>query len=110
MIELTDVADDNKKQWKSINDLTAQVKSLSGTVAAQNKINADLVELLKKALSYEFYLILILIAALVYGAVGKEGLFAVRRAIPIPQQDDDDDAAMLVQPIAPPPDNRFHIT
>lgn len=109
MTELTDIADENKKQWKSINALTAEVKSLSGMVAAQTKINSDLVELLKKALSYEFYVILFLIAALVYGAIGKDGLFAVRQAIPIPQQDDDD-AAMLTQPIAPPPDNRFHIT
>lgn len=39
MNNLTDIADDNKKQWKSINSLTAEVKSLSGTVEAQNQIN-----------------------------------------------------------------------
>ena len=107
MNNLTDIASENQRQWKSINALVAEVKSLSGTVEAQNKINSDLVTLLRKALSYEFYVILILIAALVYGAIGKEGLFAVRQSLPIPQRDDGDTTTMA-QPIAPPPDNRFH--
>ena len=110
MNNLTDIASENQRQWKSINALTAEVKSLSGTVGAQNKINADLVALLKKALSYEFYVILILIAALVYGAIGKEGLFAVRQSLPIPQRQQDDSETSMAQPIAPPPDNRFHVT
>lgn len=108
MNNLTDIASENQRQWKSISSLAAEVKTLSGTVEAQNNINADLVALLKKALSYEFYVILILIAALVYGAIGKEGLFAVRQTIPIPQRDDAE--TTMAQPIAPPPDNRFHVT
>lgn len=108
MNNLTDIASENQRQWKSINALTAEVKSLSGTVDAQNKIITDLVALLKKALSLEFYVILILIAALVYGAVGKEGLYAVRQSLPIPQRDGDD--TTMAQPIAPPPDNRFHVS
>ena len=108
MTELTDIASENQRQWKSINALTAEVKTLSGTVEAQNKINADLVALLRKALSYEFYIILILIAALVYGAIGKEGLFAVRQSLPLPQRPDDGDTTTMAQPLAPPPDNRLH--
>jgi len=107
---LTDIASENQRQWKSINSLAAEVKSLSGTVEAQNQINSDLVALLKKALSYEFYVILILIAALVYGAIGKEGLFAVRQSLPIPQRQGDDAETTMAQPIAPPPDNRFHVS
>ena len=108
MNNLTDIASENQRQWKSINALTAEVKSLSGTVEAQNQINSDLVALLKKALSYEFYVILILIAALAYGAIGKEGLFAVRQSLPIPQRGDAE--TTMAQPIAPPPDNRFHVS
>lgn len=107
MNNLTDIASENQRQWKSINDLTAEVKTLSGTVGAQNEIISELVALLKKALSFEFYVILILIAALVYGAVGKEGLFAVRQSLPIPQREAD---TAFDQPIAPPPDNRIHVT
>ena len=110
MNNLTDIASENQRQWKSINSLAAEVKSLSGTVEAQNQINSDLVALLKKALSYEFYVILILIAALVYGAIGKEGLFAVRQSLPIPQRQGDDAETTMAQPIAPPPDNRFHVS
>lgn len=110
MNNLTDIASENQRQWKSINSLAAEVKSLSGSVEAQNKINSDLVALLRKALSYEFYVILILIAALVYGAVGKEGLFAVRQSLPIPQRQQDDSETSMAQPIAPPPDNRFHVS
>lgn len=109
MNNLTDIASENQRQWKSINSLAAEVKSLSGTVDAQNKIITDLVALLKKALSLEFYVILILIAALVYGAIGKEGLFAVRQSLPIPQRQGDGDETTMAQPIAPPPDNRFHV-
>lgn len=39
MNNLTDIASENQRQWKSINALTAEVKSLSGTVEAQNQIN-----------------------------------------------------------------------
>lgn len=108
MNNLTDIASENQRQWKSINSLATEVKFLSGTVDAQNKIITDLVALLKKALSYEFYVILILIAALVYGAIGRDGLFAVRQSLPIPQRDDA--KTTMMQPIAPPPDNRFHVS
>ena len=107
MMELQDISEDNLRQWKEINNLTAEVKSLSGTVEAQNKINADLVALLKKALSYEFYVILFLVAALAYGAIGREGLFAVRQILP--GSGDQGDVG-FDQPIAPPPDNRIHKT
>lgn len=110
MTELTDIASENQRQWKSINALAAEVKTLSGTVEAQNETNKELLKLIKKALSYEFYVILILIGAIVYGAIGKEGLFAVRQSLPIPQRQGDDAETTMVQPIAPPPDNRLHAT
>lgn len=100
---------ENQRQWACIGDLTAEVKVLSGTVSAQNDTNKDLVKLLKKALSYEFYVILVLIAALVYGAIGKDGLFAVRQTIPLPANGNNGgDQSACIQPLAPPPDNRFH--
>lgn len=34
MNNLTDIALENQRQWKSINSLAAEVKSLSGTVEA----------------------------------------------------------------------------
>ena len=35
-----EIAEENKRQWKSINALTAEVKVLTGTVAAQIATNA----------------------------------------------------------------------
>ena len=105
-----EIVAENQRQWACINDLTAEVKVLNGTVAAQNATNAELLKLLKKALSYEFYVILVLVGALVYGAIGKDGLFAVRQTLPIPGNGGEDDKAALAQPLAPPPDNKLHAT
>lgn len=41
MNNLTDIASENQRQWKSINALTAEVKTLSGAVGAQNEIAAN---------------------------------------------------------------------
>lgn len=71
-------------QYAKIEVLTKSVSELTGAVSVLNKTNTDLVSLLKKALTYEFYTILILIAALVYGAIGKEGLYSVRQIVPVP--------------------------
>lgn len=77
-------AEIEKDQYEKINDLRTSVDQLRGSVDVANQINIEHMKLLKKALSYEFHLILFLIAALVYGAIGKDGLFAVRQAVPIP--------------------------
>ena len=77
-------AEIEKDQYEKINTLTGRVEQLVGAVDVANKINLELMKLLKKALSYEFWVILFLIAALVYGAIGKDGLFAVRQAVPLP--------------------------
>lgn len=73
-----------KDQYMKIENLTKTVSELTGAVSVLNKTNSELITLLKKALSYEFYVILILIAALVYGAIGKEGLYSVRQVMPVP--------------------------
>lgn len=77
-------AEIEKDQYEKINDLTQKVASLTSAVDVSNQVNIEHMKLLKKALSYEFYLILFLIAALVYGAIGKDGLFSVRHVVPIP--------------------------
>lgn len=73
--------DIHRQLFDKVNALTESLAKVRGEVAAQNEINGDLVKLLKRALSYEFWTIIVLIAALVYGAIGKDGLFAVRQAV-----------------------------
>lgn len=69
-------------QYAKIHELTSKVGQLAGTVEAANKINQDLVMLLKRALLYMFITILFLIGAVIYGAIGKEGFYAVRQVVP----------------------------
>lgn len=76
--------DIEKDQYEKINSLAAKVEGLTAAVDISNQLNIETVKLLKKALSYEFWTIIVLIAALVYGAIGKDGLFAVRQAVPVP--------------------------
>lgn len=73
-----------KDQYDKINSLVARVEGLTAAVGVSNQINIEMTRMLKKALSYEFWTIIVLIAALVYGAIGKDGLFAVRQAVPVP--------------------------
>lgn len=75
-----------KDQYDKIHELTKKVESLTGAVDVANQINIELSKLLKRALSYEFYVIIILIAALVYGAIGEKGLYSVRQFVPMPMQ------------------------
>lgn len=76
-----------KDQYDKINTLTGRVEQLVGAVDVANQINLELMKLLKKALAYEFWVIIILIAALVYGAIGEKGLYSVRQVIPVPSSD-----------------------
>lgn len=76
--------DIHRELFAKVGTLANSVSELSGSVSVLNKTNTDLVSLLKKALSCEFYIILLLIAALVYGAIGKEGLYSVRQIVPVP--------------------------
>lgn len=68
-------------QYRKINELTTKLAQLTGTVEAQNAINADLVALLKKALLYLFLIVIALIGTVIYGAIGKDGFYAVRKGV-----------------------------
>lgn len=71
-----------KDQYDKINALSANVAGLASAVEISNNINLQLVALLKKVLIGAFIIILILLGALIFGAIGKEGLFAVRDSMP----------------------------
>lgn len=86
----------HRDQYAKIDMLTKSVSELSGAVAVLNKTNTDLVSLLKKALSYEFYVILILIAVLIYGAIGEKGFKTVREAVPFPYDTGDHQSSFIV--------------
>lgn len=75
-----------KDQYDKINSLTSRVEQLAGAVDISNQMNAQLIGLLKKALCYMFWIIVFLIGAIIYGAIGKDGFYAVRGSIPMPQQ------------------------
>lgn len=75
-----------KDQYEKINTLTSKVEQLTGAVDVANQINLELMKLLKKALCYMFWVIVFLIGAIIYGAIGKDGFYAVRGTIPMPSQ------------------------
>ena len=92
-------------QYQKINELSAKVEQLAGVVSMANKINGDLVSLLKKALLYMFLIIVCLIGAIIYGAIGKDGFYAVRQGVvpighadAIPWGDDKKASGGTVQP------------
>lgn len=72
----------DEQQDERINKLTARVEQLTGAVDVSNQMNQQLIALLKKALFYMFLIIVFLIGAIVYGAIGKEGFYAVRPTFP----------------------------
>jgi len=77
--------DIEKDQYDKIHSLTARMEQLTGAVDVSNQINLELMKLLKKALCYMFWIIVFLIGAIIYGAIGKDGFYAVRQSIPIPE-------------------------
>lgn len=68
-------------QYRKIHNLADKVEQLTGVVKASNEINLQLVELMKKALMYMFWIIVFLIGTVIYGAIGKEGFYAVRHSV-----------------------------
>lgn len=68
-------------QYRKIHNLADKVEQLTGVVKASNDINLQLVELMKKALMYMFWIIVLLIGTVIYGAIGKEGFYAVRHSV-----------------------------
>lgn len=97
----TSHADIEKDQYEKIHALTSKMEQLTGAVDVANQINIELMKLLKKALCYEFWVIVLLIGAIIYGAIGKEGFYAVRSL---------KNPVAIDTRIAPPPDNRFFTT
>ena len=72
-----------RDQYEQIHSLAAEVHSLSGAVQVSNEINKQLVALMRKVFYCMFFIIVILIGALIYGAIGKDGLFSVRDTLPV---------------------------
>lgn len=72
----------DEQQDERINKLTARVEQLTGAVDVSNQMNLQLIALLKKALFYMFLIIVFLIGAIIYGAIGKDGFYAVRPTFP----------------------------
>ena len=85
----------HRELFAKVGTLANSVSELSGAVAVLNKTNTDLVSLLKKALSYEFYVILLLIAVLIYGAIGEKGFRTVRDAVSFPYNSDDQQTSFI---------------
>mgnify|MGYP003292316144 FL=1 len=85
----------HRELFAKVGTLANSVSELSGAVAVLNKTNTDLVALLKKALSYQFYVILLLIAVLIYGAIGEKGFRTVREAVPFPYNSDDQQTSFI---------------
>lgn len=96
--------ENDANQWKVINGLAAKVEGLSSAVDVSNDIlikqmqqnaeehKAAIAEIQKMHDSYVtmtkyiigllFLVIFALIGAIIYGAIGKQGLFAVRDSMP----------------------------
>lgn len=105
--------DIEKDQYAKIEVLTKSVSELTGAVSVLNKTNTDLVNTLKKALFYEFLIIVFLILVIAYGAIGERGMYAVREtmpsviqqgtprspAVPIPDGSGSQDAAIAPVPV-----------
>ena len=89
----------HRELFAKVGTLANSVSELSGAVTVLNKTNTDLVGLLKKSLSYEFYVILILIAVLIYGAIGEKGFITIRNSVPKPfPYNTDDQQSSFIAP------------
>ena len=102
-----------KDQYAKIEVLTKTVSELTGAVSVLNKTNTDLTATLKRALFYQFIVIVFLILVIAYGAIGERGMYAVREtmpsviqqgtprspAVPIPDGSGSQDAAIAPVPV-----------
>ena len=105
--------DIEKDQYAKIEVLTKSVSELTGAVSVLNKTNTDLTTTLKRALFYQFIVIVFLILVIAYGAIGERGMYAVREtmpsviqqgtprspAVPIPDGSGSQDAAIAPVPV-----------
>ena len=78
--------DINKDLYGKVNDLTKEFAQTNGYLKAIVGQNVELIGLLKKSLytlaSIAFLCVVGSLFALIYGAIGRDGLHAVRQAIP----------------------------
>ena len=72
-----------RDQYQQIHSLAAEVHTLAGTVEIANQINEKLLKLMTKVFYCMFFIVIVLIGALIYGAIGKDGLFSVRDTLPV---------------------------
>ena len=110
---MTQHDDIEKDQYAKIEVLTKSVSELTGAVSVLNKTNTDLTTTLKRALFYQFIVIVFLILVIAYGAIGERGMYAVREtmpsviqqgtprspAVPIPDGSGSQDAAIAPVPV-----------
>lgn len=92
--------DIERNQYDRINELSSRVDFLAGQVETSNKLNAELVKLLRRESNGKFGVIIVLIAALIYMALGPDGYNAVRDTIPTPWRKGEQKATASA-PIAP---------
>lgn len=74
--------DIHKDLYDKFHGLADTVGKLTGAVEASNAINVALIGVLKKVLVGAFLIIVILILALIFGALGERGFNAVTDKMP----------------------------
>lgn len=99
-------AEIEKDQYEQIHSLAAEVHELAGEVKASNDINKELIKLMRRESNGKFCIIALLIAALIYGALGENGFNAIMRKSPSSPAGDGSNRVSLV-PLFSPPDNRM---
>lgn len=72
--------------FRRINELETKIDSTNGYLRGVVESNTELIKLLKRALhvlaGIAFVCVVACLFALIYGAIGKEGLHSVRKAMP----------------------------
>ena len=86
---------EHEKIYGRINKLESKIDETNGYLRGVVESNEKLIKLFSKALYILAGITLLSLAALVYGAIGKDGLFSVRQILPdkmvaIPMQNDFD--------------------
>lgn len=74
--------DIHKDLYDKFHGLADTVGKLTGAVEASNEINIALIGVLKKVLVGAFLIIIVLILALIFGALGPNGFNAVTEKMP----------------------------
>ena len=86
---------EHEKIYQRINKLESKIDDTNGYLRGVVESNEKLIKLFTKALYILAGITLLSLGALVYGAIGKDGLFSVRQILPdkmvaIPAQNDFD--------------------